>query len=83
MTDFTAKSSLDENILFYLLKVRMISLCEFDVDVLYSQCTGNPQGAVTHSNTNLKVNTTVYSWIPPPNSTSPVYFKILFLLFLQ
>ncbi|XP_051277617.1 putative defense protein Hdd11 [Dicentrarchus labrax] len=42
-------------------------------DTKFLQCTGNPQGAVTHSNTNLKGNTTVYSWMPP-NSTSPVYF---------
>ncbi|XP_040898842.1 putative defense protein Hdd11 [Toxotes jaculatrix] len=42
-------------------------------DTRFLECTGNPQGAVTHSNTNLKGNTTVYRWIPP-NSTSPVYF---------
>nr|XP_020496498.1 putative defense protein Hdd11 [Labrus bergylta] len=42
-------------------------------DTKFLQCTGNPQGAVTHSNTNLKGNTTVYSWIPP-DSASPVYF---------
>ncbi|KAF3851143.1 hypothetical protein F7725_012915 [Dissostichus mawsoni] len=37
------------------------------------QCTGNPQGAITHANTNLKGESTAYSWIPP-DSTSPVYF---------
>ncbi|XP_054467758.1 putative defense protein Hdd11 [Anoplopoma fimbria] len=42
-------------------------------DTKFLQCAGNTQGAVTHSNTNLKGNTTVYSWIPP-NSTSNVYF---------
>ncbi|XP_018523887.1 putative defense protein Hdd11 [Lates calcarifer] len=42
-------------------------------DTRFLECTGNPQGAVTHANTNLKGNTTVYRWIPP-NSTSPVYF---------
>ncbi|XP_044053029.1 putative defense protein 3 [Siniperca chuatsi] len=42
-------------------------------DTRFLECTGTPQGAITHSNTNLKGNTTVYSWIPP-NSTSPVYF---------
>ncbi|XP_029296071.1 putative defense protein 3 [Cottoperca gobio] len=42
-------------------------------DTKFLQCTGNPQGAVTHSNTNLKGKTTVYSWIPP-NSTSLIYF---------
>ncbi|KAF3695735.1 putative defense protein 3 [Channa argus] len=43
-------------------------------DTRFLQCTGNPRGAVTHSNTNLKGNTTVYSWMPP-DSTSPIYFK--------
>ncbi|XP_047448276.1 putative defense protein 3 [Mugil cephalus] len=42
-------------------------------DTKFLECTGNPQGAITHSNTNLKGNTTVYSWIPS-NSASPVYF---------
>ncbi|KAI3372806.1 hypothetical protein L3Q82_023267, partial [Scortum barcoo] len=42
-------------------------------DTKYLECTGNPQGAVTHANTNVKGNTTVYSWIPP-DSTSPIYF---------
>ncbi|XP_070689497.1 putative defense protein Hdd11 [Pempheris klunzingeri] len=42
-------------------------------DTRFLECTGNPQGAVTHLNTNLKDNTTVYSWIPP-DSTSPVFF---------
>ncbi|AWP07213.1 putative defense protein Hdd11 [Scophthalmus maximus] len=42
-------------------------------DTKFLECTGNPQGAVTHSNTNLKGNATVYRWMPP-NSTNPVYF---------
>ncbi|KAM9858622.1 putative defense protein 3 [Aulostomus maculatus] len=42
-------------------------------DTKFLECSGNAQGAVTHSNTNLKGNTTVYSWMPP-DSTSPVYF---------
>ncbi|XP_023270147.1 putative defense protein 3 [Seriola lalandi dorsalis] len=42
-------------------------------DTKFLECSGNPQGAVTHSNTNLKGNSTVYRWIAP-NSTSPVYF---------
>uniref|UniRef100_UPI0037E74382 putative defense protein Hdd11 n=1 Tax=Semicossyphus pulcher TaxID=241346 RepID=UPI0037E74382 len=42
-------------------------------DTRFLQCAGNPQGAVTHSNTNVKGNTTVYSWIPP-DSASPIYF---------
>ncbi|KAM6944675.1 putative defense protein 3 [Lycodopsis pacificus] len=41
-------------------------------DTRLLQCTGNLQGAVTHSNTNLKGNTAVYSWIPP--NTSHIYF---------
>ncbi|XP_026178003.1 putative defense protein Hdd11-like isoform X2 [Mastacembelus armatus] len=42
-------------------------------DTRFLECSGNPYGAVTHSNTNPKGSTTVYSWIPP-NITSPVYF---------
>ncbi|XP_034548725.1 putative defense protein 3 [Notolabrus celidotus] len=42
-------------------------------DTKFLQCSGNPQAAVTHSNTNLKGNTTVYSWLPP-DSASPIYF---------
>uniref|UniRef100_A0A3Q1JXI0 Reelin domain-containing protein n=1 Tax=Anabas testudineus TaxID=64144 RepID=A0A3Q1JXI0_ANATE len=42
-------------------------------DTRFLECAGNPQGAVTHSNTNLKGNSTVYTWIPP-DSSSPVYF---------
>ncbi|XP_041644295.1 putative defense protein 3 isoform X2 [Cheilinus undulatus] len=42
-------------------------------DTKFLQCAGNPAGAVTHSNTNPKGNTTVYSWIPP-NSAGPIYF---------
>ncbi|KAK5871118.1 hypothetical protein PBY51_004016 [Eleginops maclovinus] len=42
-------------------------------DTKFLECTGNPQGAITHSNINLKADSTAYSWIPP-NSTSPVYF---------
>ncbi|XP_040012378.1 putative defense protein 3 [Xiphias gladius] len=42
-------------------------------DTRFLECTGNPQGAITHSNTNLKGNATAYRWIPP-NSTHPVYF---------
>ncbi|XP_060928351.1 putative defense protein Hdd11 [Limanda limanda] len=42
-------------------------------DTRFLECNGAPQGAVTHSNTNLKGNTTVYRWIPP-KFTVPVYF---------
>ncbi|XP_028571655.1 putative defense protein 3 [Podarcis muralis] len=34
------------------------------------QCSGNPQGAVTHSNTNLKTGQDSYTWLPP-NSGCP------------
>ncbi|XP_044189527.1 putative defense protein Hdd11 [Thunnus albacares] len=43
-------------------------------DTRFLECTGNPEGAITHANTNLKGNTTVYSWIPSNSSPSPVYF---------
>ncbi|XP_039218318.1 putative defense protein 3 isoform X1 [Crotalus tigris] len=32
----------------------------------FLQCSGNPQGAITHSNTNLKMSQ-IYSWLPPPS----------------
>ncbi|XP_018975216.2 putative defense protein Hdd11 [Cyprinus carpio] len=28
-------------------------------------CSGNKQGAITHANSNIKNNSTVYTWIPP------------------
>ncbi|XP_036380380.1 putative defense protein 3 [Megalops cyprinoides] len=42
-------------------------------DTKFLQCSGNPQGAITHSNTNLKGNSTVYSWIPP-SGVNNIYF---------
>nr|XP_056715287.1 putative defense protein 3 [Euleptes europaea] len=36
----------------------------------FLQCSGNPYGAVTHSNTNLKTRQTAYTWLPP-NSGCP------------
>ncbi|XP_005795010.1 putative defense protein Hdd11-like [Xiphophorus maculatus] len=42
-------------------------------DTKFLQCSGNPQGAITHANTNLKSNTTVYTWIPH-DIMHPVYF---------
>ncbi|KAM6931377.1 putative defense protein Hdd11 [Xenentodon cancila] len=42
-------------------------------DTKFLQCSGNAQGAVTHANTNLKGNSSVYTWVPP-DTTSPVYF---------
>ncbi|XP_015229747.1 PREDICTED: putative defense protein Hdd11-like [Cyprinodon variegatus] len=42
-------------------------------DTKFLQCSGNPQGAITHANTNLKGNTTVYTWIPH-DTMHPVYF---------
>ncbi|KAM3827296.1 putative defense protein 3 isoform 2-T2 [Vipera latastei] len=37
----------------------------------FLQCSGNPQGAITHSNTNLKMSQ-IYSWLPPPSHCPPV-----------
>ncbi|XP_033827851.2 putative defense protein Hdd11 [Periophthalmus magnuspinnatus] len=42
-------------------------------DTRFLECSGNPQGAVTHSNTNIKGNATVFSWTPP-DAVGPVYF---------
>ncbi|XP_054851942.1 putative defense protein 3 [Eublepharis macularius] len=36
------------------------------------QCSGNPHGAVTHSNTNLKTRQTTYTWLPPNSGCPPV-----------
>ncbi|XP_017558345.1 putative defense protein 3 [Pygocentrus nattereri] len=36
-------------------------------------CSGNSHGAITHSNTNMKNNLTVYTWMPPETSDS-IYF---------
>ncbi|XP_006633079.1 putative defense protein 3 isoform X2 [Lepisosteus oculatus] len=33
-------------------------------------CSGNQQGAITHSNTNIKNNSTVYTWITPSGPSS-------------
>ncbi|XP_056135183.1 putative defense protein Hdd11 [Lampris incognitus] len=43
-------------------------------DTKLLECKGNPRGAITHSNINIKGNTTAYSWIPP-TSASSLYFK--------
>ncbi|CAL9707967.1 unnamed protein product [Knipowitschia caucasica] len=42
-------------------------------DTRFLECSGNPQGAVTHANTNVKGNSTVFSWTPP-NTIRPIYF---------
>ncbi|XP_066496283.1 putative defense protein 3 [Tiliqua scincoides] len=39
-------------------------------DTKLLQCSGNPQGAITHSNTNIKTRQTTYTWLPP-NSGCP------------
>ncbi|XP_026530498.1 putative ferric-chelate reductase 1 homolog isoform X1 [Notechis scutatus] len=39
------------------------------------QCSGNLQGAITHSNTNLKMNQ-IYSWLPPPLHCPPVVYFV-------
>ncbi|KAJ6663237.1 hypothetical protein lerEdw1_010373 [Lerista edwardsae] len=35
-------------------------------------CTGNPQGAITHANTNLKTRQTTFTWLPPNSGCPPV-----------
>ncbi|KAJ8401780.1 hypothetical protein AAFF_G00377510 [Aldrovandia affinis] len=39
----------------------------------FLKCSGNQRGAITQSNTNVKGNSTVYSWMPP-SETSSIYF---------
>ncbi|CAM4534771.1 unnamed protein product [Leuciscus chuanchicus] len=36
----------------------------------FLECSGNQQGAITHANTNIKNNSTVYTWIPPATAKS-------------
>ncbi|XP_042334120.1 putative defense protein 2 [Sceloporus undulatus] len=36
------------------------------------ECSGNPNGAVTHSNTNLKTRQTTYTWLPPDTNCPKV-----------
>ncbi|XP_058630538.1 uncharacterized protein si:dkey-251i10.2 isoform X1 [Onychostoma macrolepis] len=40
----------------------------------FLECSGNQQGAITHANTNIKNNSTVYTWIPPATAQN-VFFK--------
>ncbi|XP_064206552.1 putative defense protein 3 [Anguilla rostrata] len=39
----------------------------------FLHCSGNQKSAITHSNTNVKDNSTVYSWMPP-SGISSIYF---------
>uniref|UniRef100_A0A8C5MXB1 Reelin domain-containing protein n=1 Tax=Leptobrachium leishanense TaxID=445787 RepID=A0A8C5MXB1_9ANUR len=39
-------------------------------------CPENPVGAITHSNTNLKMQATTYTWIPPDSNCPSVVFFI-------
>ncbi|XP_061586224.1 LOW QUALITY PROTEIN: putative defense protein 3 [Cololabis saira] len=43
-------------------------------DTTFLQCSGNAQGAVSHANTNLKGNSSVYTWVAPDTVLSPDYF---------
>ncbi|KAG1957821.1 ferric-chelate reductase [Pimephales promelas] len=36
----------------------------------FLECSGNPQGAITHANTLIKNNSTVYTWTPPATAKS-------------
>ncbi|XP_018602093.1 putative defense protein Hdd11 isoform X1 [Scleropages formosus] len=40
----------------------------------FLQCSHNPQGAITHANTNVKNSSTTYTWMPP-DGVSNIYFK--------
>ncbi|XP_016096773.1 putative defense protein 3 [Sinocyclocheilus grahami] len=39
----------------------------------FLECSGNQQGAITHANTNIKNNSTVYTWIPPATAKNIVF----------
>ncbi|XP_032622940.1 putative defense protein 3 [Chelonoidis abingdonii] len=36
------------------------------------QCSGNPKGAITHSNTKFKTSLTTYTWLPPTSGCPAV-----------
>ncbi|KAH1165438.1 hypothetical protein KIL84_022997 [Mauremys mutica] len=38
----------------------------------FLQCSGNPKGAITHSNTEFKTNLTTYTWLPPTSGCPAV-----------
>ncbi|XP_028671696.2 defense protein l(2)34Fc-like, partial [Erpetoichthys calabaricus] len=40
----------------------------------YLKCSGNEQDAITHSNTQIKNNSTTYSWIPPSPMPPAIQF---------
>ncbi|CAH2314994.1 Hypothetical predicted protein [Pelobates cultripes] len=39
-------------------------------------CPENPNGAITHSNTNLKTQSTMYTWMPPDSNCPGVIFFV-------
>ncbi|XP_051546421.1 putative defense protein 3 [Myxocyprinus asiaticus] len=39
----------------------------------FLECAGNQQGAITHANTTIKNNSTIYTWIPPAPEKN-IYF---------
>uniref|UniRef100_A0A673MWZ9 U3 small nucleolar RNA-associated protein 14 homolog A-like n=1 Tax=Sinocyclocheilus rhinocerous TaxID=307959 RepID=A0A673MWZ9_9TELE len=41
--------------------------------IIEPMCSGNQQGAITHANTNIKNNSTVYTWIPPATAKNIVF----------
>ncbi|XP_038674375.1 putative defense protein isoform X1 [Scyliorhinus canicula] len=43
------------------------------------RCFDRADSAVTHSNTNDKSNTTVYTWVPPPTSVNCTEKAVVFL----
>ncbi|KAL1274203.1 hypothetical protein QQF64_027017 [Cirrhinus molitorella] len=42
-------------------------------DTKFLACSGNQQGAITHANTNIKNNSTIYTWIPPATAKNVVF----------
>ncbi|XP_053329860.1 putative defense protein 3 [Spea bombifrons] len=45
-------------------------------DTKILQCPENSAGAITHSNTNLKTQSTTYTWMPPEEDCPPIIFFI-------
>ncbi|NP_001313480.1 uncharacterized protein LOC562682 precursor [Danio rerio] len=39
----------------------------------FLECSGNKQGAITHSNANVKNNSTVYTWVPPATTKNIMF----------
>ncbi|XP_052446065.1 putative defense protein 3 [Carassius gibelio] len=47
------------------------------INTKFLACSGNQQSAITHANTNIKNNSTVYTWIPPDTAQNIVFIATI------